>query len=712
MESTPPSPTMPPEEVLPSKQDSASEAIAAVLDELPFPDSTPAAVPAQPPMNRRQYNKKQKHADRLIAYTSAFVPGMYNVKNPAGEYVQREINLDVARQVSQARKRRKKAEEEEEKQRLQAEGQPLAAVNPLSNILIIHPGSKNLRIGRASDFYPKEVPNCIARPKKKLESRTSPSPEPSAKRSAETPDQRETKRQRNGHARKTNGDDEAAEDPMDKKIGYLREYLRGHLVANRLATDWREGNRVVTYNQKVKPEPVPEHNDPYRIDWTEVGERGYLVGEEALQLPPDSGFDVKYPILHRGLNTEDWSSLRHLLDDVVLILQEALRTELNIFPRDYQARHTLFNFAVVLIVPDHGDRTYPQEISRLLMREMGFREIAIHQEAYCAIFSAGMSSACVVDIGATSTSVTCVDEGQVSSETRIMLDYGGDDVTKALTTILQRSAFPFKDLDLSRSQDWKMMDNLKIKICTLEEHLVASTLWDFYVLHPKNLTQKYVFRTYDENILAPLCFFDTRMVILAPFLLNKANEKIAFSDDSQKPPSKLSNVDDLLYTLLPGSECSYQPTTAMKSCVSHLIPIITLPPPISPPLIAETPPRPIPANEDTTNEVLTEELQINGDLPSVPPISDIAKLDKAEGSLTSTPVPEPAPLQQATELDFSAISSKLIISEASHTPLDGAIAASILAVGTDSKIRTASSSILLIGGGSAMKGLHPFIQER
>lgn len=36
-------------------------------------------------------------------------------------------------------------------------------VNPLSNILVLHPGSRNLRLGRASDFYPKEIPNCIAR---------------------------------------------------------------------------------------------------------------------------------------------------------------------------------------------------------------------------------------------------------------------------------------------------------------------------------------------------------------------------------------------------------------------------------------------------------------------------------------------------------------------------------------------------------------------
>jgi actin-related protein 8 len=32
--------------------------------------------------------------------------------------------------------------------------------------LIIHPGSRNLRVGRASDFYPKEIPNCVARPAK------------------------------------------------------------------------------------------------------------------------------------------------------------------------------------------------------------------------------------------------------------------------------------------------------------------------------------------------------------------------------------------------------------------------------------------------------------------------------------------------------------------------------------------------------------------
>lgn len=171
---------------------------------------------------------------------------------------------------------------------------------------------------------------------------------------------------------------------------------------------------------------------------------------------------------------------------------------------------------MVLIVPDHDDRTYVQEMTHLLLSVMNFKEIAIHQEAYCAIFSAGMSSACVVDIGAQQTSITFVDEGLVNADTRVKLNYGGDDITSAMVSLLERASFPYKNLDLSKSQEWLMMDNLKIKICTLEEHLVASTAWDFYVLKSEGLTEKYTFRTYDENILAPLVNFLHHSVALDP----------------------------------------------------------------------------------------------------------------------------------------------------------------------------------------------------
>lgn len=107
-------------------------------------------------------------------------------------------------------------------------------------------------------------------------------------------------------------------------------------------------------NAKSKPEAIPEHNDPYRIDWTEVKGKNYIVGvdvslsypiekladRQALRIPDNSGYTVRYPILNRTLNRRDWSSSQQLLDDIEVILQEALKTELGISPRDYHvSRH-------------------------------------------------------------------------------------------------------------------------------------------------------------------------------------------------------------------------------------------------------------------------------------------------------------------------------------------------------------------------------------
>lgn len=124
---------------------------------------------------------------------------------------------------------------------------------------------------------------------------------------------------------------------------------------NRLATDPRDGIRVKQHNAKVRPEAIPEHNDPYRVEWTEVNGKHYFVGQEvsiwtedarmmadkqALRVPSASGFKVRYPFLQRGLNTRDWGSPRLLMDDIATILQETLKSELDIHPRDYSVSCT------------------------------------------------------------------------------------------------------------------------------------------------------------------------------------------------------------------------------------------------------------------------------------------------------------------------------------------------------------------------------------
>jgi actin-related protein 8 len=49
------------------------------------------------------------------------------------------------------------------------------------------------------------------------------------------------------------------------------------------------------------------------------------------------------------------------------------------------------------------------------------------------------------------------------------LNMGGDDITEFLYVLLGRINFPYKNLDLSRSYDWSVLEDLKSRLCTLAE---------------------------------------------------------------------------------------------------------------------------------------------------------------------------------------------------------------------------------------------------
>jgi hypothetical protein len=118
------------------------------------------------------------------------------------------------------------------------------------------------------------------------------------------------------------------------------------------------------------------------------------------------------------------------------------------------------------------------------------------QESLAATYGAGITCACVVDVGATMTSVSVVDDGLVLPDTRsvsrrrvygrpltrsysIQLLVGGNDVTEFLYVLLRRVGFPYKDADLSRTYDWAMLEQLKRSMCSLSE--VRYTISYLYV---------------------------------------------------------------------------------------------------------------------------------------------------------------------------------------------------------------------------------------
>ena len=46
---------------------------------------------------------------------------------------------------------------------------------------------------------------------------------------------------------------------------------------------------------------------------------------------------------------------------------------------------------------------------------------------------------------------------------------GGNDITEFLHVLLEKISFPYRDLNLARSYDWHVMEDLKACICTLAE---------------------------------------------------------------------------------------------------------------------------------------------------------------------------------------------------------------------------------------------------
>jgi actin-related protein 8 len=170
------------------------------------------------------------------------------------------------------------------------------------------------------------------------------------------------------------------------------------------------------------------------------------------------------------------------------------------------------------VIPDLYNKLYVIELVNMLLKSMQFRGVIALQESVCAAFGAGISTACVVDIGAEVTKVACVEDGVCIANSRAVLKYGGDDITRCFTALVKRTGFPYRELDLAQTYDWRLMEELKEKWCTLNEADLTVQVYNFFVRRPKEEhTLKYQVKVHDEVALSPMvrthsppqCFDDT-----------------------------------------------------------------------------------------------------------------------------------------------------------------------------------------------------------
>ena len=93
-------------------------------------------------------------------------------------------------------------------------------------------------------------------------------------------------------------------------------------------------------------------------------------------------------------------------------------------------------FNCILVIPDQFMKVHVRCIMRSLFK-MGFKAMFVHLESVMATYAMALPTAVVVDIGATKTSVCCIEEGIIISKSIVKKHFGGDDQTDLLLRLLQ-----------------------------------------------------------------------------------------------------------------------------------------------------------------------------------------------------------------------------------------------------------------------------------
>lgn len=621
-----------------------------------------------------------------------------------------------------------------------------------SRRLVIHLGSEFVRVGRSSDLYPTTMPCALARRLRTAHyaPRSPPAPFPPAPRAARA----------DAHAdapadAPADTPADAPTDAVSHDIERLRAELRAIMRQYKLRPVSNGYQSANSYNASVQPEPVLEHNDVYHLGWVDLAPDGnaprskkaaaaasaapttdVLVGQEALRLAALSpakpaedggarGWELFRPWRRGMLDVERYhdvygpsAAVHALLNDLQLILTHALSAPTNagddddtltspglgISPRDFSA------YSVLLLVPDAFSRADLRALGTLLLTHMGFAAINVQTEGLCAMFGAGLSAACIVDVGATSIGVSCVEEGLVLPETRVPLAYGGRDVSLFFGEVLRRSSFPYHALDASaRLADMALLDALKERFATLLPNQVGLNLYDFVVRLPHTQAQKYALRVYDEPILAGLLLFHPEVIARAALALPRRAPPAAALPAPHAAEELESATNPVNLNASLGGDEAVELTSDTPSDVTPTLAMFGALPRV-------------PEAVGTTLGTVKAPAPAASGAESPPPEAD-AKAD-------AKAAPAPAPAQYATQTQRCMAAAAVaahdgidVVGDASLTPLDHAVFRSLLAstgttdgqlggAGNEERLRKLANNIMCIGGAARLAGLGEALEAR
>jgi actin-related protein 8 len=183
------------------------------------------------------------------------------------------------------------------------------------------------------------------------------------------------------------------------------------------------------HNAQVEPRLTPEHNDPHRLEWTDlpaIGMPNVLVGRDVELLVVDTAasndptngpyyYYRRRPLAAGGQYDSDEYGPQiseEFRADLCAIWSNAILKELGVPQRE------LSGCRAVLIIPDLHHPPTVEAMVDVLLNDLGFQAVAVQQESLCATFGAGSTFGCVVHVGPQRTTVACVEDGSIINESK------------------------------------------------------------------------------------------------------------------------------------------------------------------------------------------------------------------------------------------------------------------------------------------------------
>ncbi|GKV18994.1 hypothetical protein SLEP1_g29295 [Rubroshorea leprosula] len=345
-----------------------------------------------------------------------------------------------------------------------------------SNLVVINPGSANLRVGLAHQDTPFIVPHCIARrttqiPKLNVQDQILNSQVTTAQHM-----EREKAYDAIASLLKIPFlDEEVANNSFPRKMGRIDGYNPINARKDTAFT-WTDvyvkdqNSSMVSessMNRSEGNDSLGQHEgtDSEGPSSSECKFKEFICGEEALRISPTEPYSLRRPIRRGHLNISQHYPFQQVLEDLQTIWDWILIEKLHI------PHHERSLYSVILVASETFDNREIKEILSILLRDLHFSSAVVHQEGLAAVFGNGLSTACVVNIGAQATSVICIEDGMALPNTEKTLPFGGEDISRCLLwTQRHHQTWPQIRTDiLTKPIDLLMLNRLKESYCEIKE---------------------------------------------------------------------------------------------------------------------------------------------------------------------------------------------------------------------------------------------------